>query len=158
MSSLAAGAGFLPLFLSRSYCASVQLPHSSHSPLCVGPACFVPVTMENQPSLLPPFGNPNKNGGRSWTKTIVASKRTERTPLTPPTPFLSHSPSLPPPYNFSVRNAVWGSSHLCAVSMCRPVCVLVSNLLNLFSVSVTHPSKRPACQLKRQVGWDRGRT
>lgn len=71
-------------------------------PLClpsVELACFVIVTMEKQPSafmplllLLPPFDYVNKNGGRSRTKTIVASEKNWKGPL------LLHPPPPPPPF------------------------------------------------------------
>lgn len=81
------------------------------------------------PASPPSFGNPYKNSGRSWTKTIVASKKNWKDPSnrchhTLPPPFsTSFSLQILPPYNSSVRNVLWVSSHLDKVPMCKPVCV-----------------------------------
>lgn len=59
---------------------------------------------------------------------LLPPKRTEKTPptgaTTPSPPFsTSFSLQILPPYNSSVRNVLWVSSHLDKVPMCKPVCV-----------------------------------
>lgn len=92
----------------------------------------------------PPFGNPNKNGGRSRTKTIVASKKNWKDrsnhchhtlPLFPR--FLSFFfPVNPTPIQFQCEKCVVS---LDKVPICKPVCVWVCTACTAHTKSIKPP-------------------